>query len=161
MPGHSVAWRDWQRREDYYPEGVLLWLDVDAHLRELSQNKVSINQFAQRFFATHDTVERISTYSFQDVCDTLNKLAPTDWKTFLNQHLFTHARSDDIAGLHFHSYCDVPSRSLNQAAALSGVISGSLSEMAWSSASLLRALVERRSCLSFAQAFSMGFRSGE
>ena len=70
MPGHSVTWRDWQ----------------------LSQNKVSIHQFAQRFFATtYGSVERISTYSFQDVCDTLNKLAPTDWKTFLNQHLFTHA----------------------------------------------------------------------
>jgi len=30
MAGHPVTWRDWQRREDYYPEGVLLWLDVDA-----------------------------------------------------------------------------------------------------------------------------------
>jgi predicted metalloprotease with PDZ domain len=89
MPGHSVAWRDWQRREDYYPEGVLLWLDVDARLRELSQNKVSIDQFAQRFLATHGSVESISTYNFQDICDTLNTLAPADWKSFLNQHLFT------------------------------------------------------------------------
>jgi predicted metalloprotease with PDZ domain len=88
MPGHSVAWRDWQRREDYYPEGVLLWLDVDARLRELSQNKVSIDQFAQRFLATHGSVESISTYNFQDICDTLNTLAPADWKSFLNQHLF-------------------------------------------------------------------------
>ncbi len=99
MPGHPVIWRDWQRREDYYPEGVLLWLDVDARLRELSQNRVSIDQFAQRFFATHDRVESISTYSFQDVCDTLNTLAPADWKSFLNQHLFTHAASVAIAGL--------------------------------------------------------------
>jgi len=44
-------------------------------------------------------VERISTYSFQDVCDTLNLLAPAEWKNFLNQHLFTHAASDAIAGL--------------------------------------------------------------
>jgi predicted metalloprotease with PDZ domain len=99
MPGHPVTWRDWQRREDYYPEGVLLWLDVDARLRELSQNKVSMDQFAQSFFATHGSVESISTYSFQDVCDTLNTLAPADWKSFLNQHLFTHVASDAIAGL--------------------------------------------------------------
>ena len=72
---HAVTWRDWQRREDYYPEGVLLWLDVDARLRDLTQNKVGVDQFAQQFFATHGSVERISTYSFQDVCDTLNKLA--------------------------------------------------------------------------------------
>jgi len=99
MPGHAVTWRDWQRREDYYPEGVLLWLDVDARLRELTRNNVSLDQFAQLFFATRGSVERISTYSFQDVCDTLNKLAPADWKSFLNQHLFTHASSEAIAGL--------------------------------------------------------------
>jgi len=99
MPGRAVTWRDWQRREDYYPEGVLLWLDVDARLRELTHNNVSLDQFAQHFFATHGSVERISTYSFQDVCDTLNKLSPTDWKSFLNQHLLTHASSGAIAGL--------------------------------------------------------------
>jgi predicted metalloprotease with PDZ domain len=98
MPERAVTWRDWQRREDYYPEGVLLWLDVDARLRELGQNKVSIDQFLQRFFSTHGGVESISTYSFQDVCDTLNTLAPADWKSFLNQHLFTHAASSPSPG---------------------------------------------------------------
>ena len=126
MPGHAVTWRDWQRREDYYPEGVLLWLDVDARLRELSQNKVGIDQFAQRFFATHGSVENISTYSFQDVCDTLNTLAPADWKGFLNQHLFTHADSDAIAGLRRAgwqlTYTAVPSETFLQDEADAGVI---------------------------------------
>ena len=126
MPGHPVSWRDWQRREDYYPEGVLLWLDVDARMRELSQNKVSIDQFAQLFFATHGSVERISTYSFQDVCDTMNKLAPADWKTFLNQHLFTHAASDAIVGLARAgwqlTYTSVPTETFIQDEADAGVI---------------------------------------
>ena len=126
MPGHPVSWRDWQRREDYYPEGVLLWLDVDARMRELSQNKVSIDQFAQLFFATHGSVERISTYSFQDVCDTMNKLAPADWKTFLNQHLFTHAASDAIVGLARAgwqlTYTSVPTETFLQDEADAGVI---------------------------------------
>ena len=126
MPGHPVSWRDWQRREDYYPEGVLLWLDVDARMRELSQNKVSIDQFAQLFFATHGSIERISTYSFQDVCDTLNKLAPADWKAFLNQHLFTHASSDAIAGLARAgwqlTYTSVPTETFLQDEADAGVI---------------------------------------
>ena len=126
MPGHSVTWRDWQRREDYYPEGVLLWLDVDARLRELSQNKVSIDQFAQRFFATHGSVESISTYSFQDVCDTLNTLAPADWKSFLNHHLFTHSTSDAIAGLGRAgwqlTYTSTPTETFLQDEADAGVI---------------------------------------
>ncbi len=126
MPGHPVPWRDWQRREDYYPEGVLIWLDVDARLRELSQNKVNIDQFAQLFFATHGTVERISTYSFQDVCDTLNKLAPADWRTFLNKHLFTHSSSDATAGLARAgwqlTYTTVPTETFLQDEADAGVI---------------------------------------
>lgn len=99
MPRHTVAWSDWQRREDYYPEGVLLWLDVDARLRELSHEKYGLDDFAYAFFATHGSVEIISTYSFYDVCDTLNALASADWKSFLNQHLLTHDTADVMAGL--------------------------------------------------------------
>src|ERR1035438_5335918 len=62
---------------------------------------------------------------------------------------------------HFPYYCRVPRRSLNHASALSGVICGSNSVMAWSRASLVRAFAARSSCLSLAQAFSMGLRSGE
>jgi predicted metalloprotease with PDZ domain len=50
MAMHHVTWRDWQRREDYYPEGVLLWLDVDARLRELSHGKHTLDDFAPLFF---------------------------------------------------------------------------------------------------------------
>jgi predicted metalloprotease with PDZ domain len=99
MPRHTVAWRDWQRREDYYPEGVLLWLDVEAHLRELSHEKYGLDDFAQAFFATHGSVETISTYNFNDVCDTLNALEPADWKSFLEQHLLTHDTVVAMAGL--------------------------------------------------------------
>jgi predicted metalloprotease with PDZ domain len=99
MPGHAISWRDWQRREDYHPEGVLLWLDVDAHLRELSHGKHGLDDFAHAFFATRGRVEAISTYSFDDICDTLNGLAPANWRGFLNQHLLTHDSADAIAGL--------------------------------------------------------------
>jgi hypothetical protein len=62
---------------------------------------------------------------------------------------------------HFSYYCRAENGSLNQALASSAVSSGSSSAMAWSRASLVRALAVRSSCLSLAQAFSMGFRSGE
>lgn len=126
MPGRAVAWRDWQRREDYYSEGVLLWLDVDARLREFSQNTISIDQFAHRFFSTHGSVEGISTYSFEDVCDTLNALSPADWASVLNQHLFTHAASDAIAGLARAgwqlTYTSTPTETFVQDEAEAGVI---------------------------------------
>lgn len=99
MPGKAVTWRDWQRREDYYPEGVLLWLDVDAHLRELTHERRGLDDFARAFFATHGLVRTISTYTFQDVCAALNAIARADWAGFLNHHLETHSDTDAVAGL--------------------------------------------------------------
>lgn len=99
MPGKSVVWRDWQRREDYYPEGVLLWMDVDAHLRKLSGEKLGLDDFAHTFFATHGRLEVITTYNFDDISTTLNALVPADWKGFLNQHLLTHDTAQVMGGL--------------------------------------------------------------
>lgn len=99
MAGHHVAWRNWQRREDYYPEGVLLWLDVDAKLRELSGGRRGLDDFAHRFFKAGDGPEQTRTYTFKDVCAALNAVAPNDWSTFLTRHLLSHDTKDALAGL--------------------------------------------------------------
>lgn len=99
MAMHHVAWRDWQRREDYYPEGVLLWLDVDARLRELSHGTRSLDDFARRFFSARGEQGVISTYTFRDVCAALNAVAANDWASFLRHHLDTHDNAEAMAGL--------------------------------------------------------------
>ena len=99
MPGHPVSWRDWQRREDYYSEGVLLWLDVDARLRELTRGRSGLDDFAHRFFKTRGRTPSISTYTFEDVCATLNLVAKADWASFLDRHIVTHDTGDALAGL--------------------------------------------------------------
>lgn len=126
MPHQSVSWRDWQRREDYYPEGVLLWLDVDARLRELSHSKYSIDDFARIFFATHGKLRTTSTYGFNDICDILSALAPEDWKSFLEKHLLSHKTEDAMAGLARAgwslTYDSIPSETFLQNEADAGVI---------------------------------------
>ena len=99
MAGHHVPWRDWQRREDYYPEGVLLWLDVDARLRELSHDTRSLDDFAHRFFDAERSGQTTQTYTFEDVCNALSDIAPDDWATFLQQHLRSHDTGEAMAGL--------------------------------------------------------------
>ncbi|MEK6398703.1 MAG: hypothetical protein V4734_11505, partial [Terriglobus sp.] len=125
MPGHSPRWRDWQRREDYYPEGVLLWLDVNAHLQELSNNQVGLDNFATRFFAAHGPTAPTSTYTFNDVVQTLHLLASDDWAAFLNQHLQTHDTRAVMAGLERSgwrlTYKPVPTEAFVQAEADAGV----------------------------------------
>jgi predicted metalloprotease with PDZ domain len=118
MAGHPVSWRDWQRREDYYSEGVLLWLDVDARLRELSGGKRGLDDFALRFFKWDDGHGSTKTYTFNDVCAGLNAVAPDDWPTFLRRHLDTHATVDALAGLARAgwklTYNDTPSETFRQ-----------------------------------------------
>lgn len=125
MAGHHVAWRDWQRREDYYPEGVLLWLDVDARLRELSHGKRSLDDFARLFFRARGAQGVISTYTFQDVCAALDAVAASDWPDFLQRHLDTHDDGEAMAGLARAGwqlvYTDTPSETFRQDEAEAGV----------------------------------------
>jgi predicted metalloprotease with PDZ domain len=118
MAGHHVAWLDWQRREDYYPEGVLLWLDVDARLLELSHGSRSLDDFAQGFFSTRAKNSSTQTYTFEDICNALNRIAADDWATFLQQHLRSHDASDALAGLARAgwklTYTDVPTETFQQ-----------------------------------------------
>jgi len=93
MPGKAAYWRDWQRREDYYAEGVMLWLDVDMLLRELTADKKSMRDFAAVFFGPGQNTRTISTYTFADICKTLNKIAPYDWAGYFNPRLNAH---DDV-----------------------------------------------------------------
>jgi len=94
MPGGvGVSWTDWQRRKDYYAEGVLLWLDIDGILRERSKGKVGMDDFAARFFAVQGASGK--RYTVDDVCATLASLAPFDWRAYLDDRV--HGNSD--AGL--------------------------------------------------------------
>jgi predicted metalloprotease with PDZ domain len=84
------GWSTWQRAEDYYQEGQLLWLDVDSLLRELSGGTRSLDDFAKAFFGMNDRDWGQLTYTFDDVVRTLNQVQPHDWAAFL------HARVDAV-----------------------------------------------------------------
>jgi predicted metalloprotease with PDZ domain len=125
MAGHPVAWRDWQRREDYYVEGVLLWLDVEARLRAQSGGKVGVDDFARRFFSTRGKTAP-SLYTFDDVCATLDGVAHADWRAILQRHLDSHDDADALAGLAAAGwrlvYSDTPTETVRQDDADAGTI---------------------------------------
>lgn len=78
-----LAWVSAQRTEDYYMESVLLWLDVDTKIRELSAGRKSLDDFAHEFFAAPATRGWVSTYEFPDVVASLNRVAAFGWEAFL------------------------------------------------------------------------------
>lgn len=96
--GRAVPWRDWQRREDYYPEGVMLWLYVDALIREKSAGKRSLDDFALAFFGVKGESRATKTYTFDDVCAALDAVARYDWEGFLRERLNTQ-KPDVLDGL--------------------------------------------------------------
>jgi predicted metalloprotease with PDZ domain len=94
MPGGAgVSWQDWQRRKDYYAEGVLLWLDIDGILRERSGGRHGMDDFAARLFAVNG--KELKRYTADDIGKGLSALAPFDWASYLRQRV--HGNSD--AGL--------------------------------------------------------------
>lgn len=81
------GWGNYRRGTDFYPEGQLLWLDVDTQIRELSGGKHSLDDFAHAFFGMDPGSYVTKTYTFDDVVATLNQVQPYDWKTFLRSRL--------------------------------------------------------------------------
>jgi predicted metalloprotease with PDZ domain len=79
---------NWRRNVDYYDEGDLLWLEVDATIREKTNGKKSLNDFAASFVGLGgNTAPRVLPYTFEDIVTGLNAVVPNDWANFLRTRL--------------------------------------------------------------------------
>ena len=83
----SKAYGSWQLSEDYYSGGQMIWLEVDSRLRERSNNKVSLDDFARKFFGMNNGEWTVNPYTFDDVVKTLEEIQHDDWATFLRDRL--------------------------------------------------------------------------
>ena len=84
-----LPYRSWQMSEDYYSGGQMMWLAVDAKLRELTGGKKSLDDFAQAFFGVDNGSFVTRTYTFDDVAATLDGVAKYDWASFLHARVAT------------------------------------------------------------------------
>ena len=82
-----LPYRNYQLSEDYYSAGALVWLAVDAKLRESSHEKKSLDDFARAFFGVDNGDWKVKTYTFDDVAATLNTIVPHDWAKFLRERV--------------------------------------------------------------------------
>jgi predicted metalloprotease with PDZ domain len=93
------AWTSWQRSEDYYSEGLLVWLDIDTLIRQQTGGKRSLDTFARAFFGMNDGDWTPLTYTFDDVVAALNRVFPYDWKAFLDQRVLKVPAGAPLDGL--------------------------------------------------------------
>ncbi|HEU0044158.1 peptidase M61 [Sphingomonas sp.] len=98
------GWVSWQRSEDYYNEGLLVWMEVDAMLRQKSGGTKSIDDFARAFFGIRDGDWGEVTYTFEDVAATLNGIVAFDWATFLRTRITETGKPAPINGFAMNGY---------------------------------------------------------
>jgi predicted metalloprotease with PDZ domain len=94
-----IPWTSWQRSEDYYSEGQLVWLDADTLIREKTGGAKSLDDFAKVFFGVNDGDYNELTYTFDDVVAALNKVMPYDWAGFLTTRIKDVAPKPPLDGL--------------------------------------------------------------
>jgi predicted metalloprotease with PDZ domain len=106
-------WRSWQRSEDYYSEGQLIWTDVDRIIRQESGGKRSIDDFAKAFFGVRDRDFGELTYTLDDIVATLNKVQPHDWRGYLQRKVYDISAQAPLEGItqggYRLAYTDEPS----------------------------------------------------
>lgn len=98
------GWSNWQRSEDYYNEGLMVWMEVDAMLRQQSGGRRSIDDFARAFFGIRDGDWGQVTYTQADVVRTLNAIQPYDWQGFLDRRLTETGQPAPVRGFEMNGY---------------------------------------------------------
>lgn len=83
----SFEWHSYLRFEDYYDEGSLIWLDVDARIRQMSGGARSLDDFARAFFGMEDGRVEPLLYDFADVTAALGRVQAFDWAGLLRERL--------------------------------------------------------------------------
>lgn len=104
LAGRHITWRDWERREDYYTEGPLLWLGVDAQVRRLTDGKKTLSYFVHAFFAAGPTPRAVEAYTFPDLIAALNALTPFSWREYFLARLNAHDGSHLVTDLRASGY---------------------------------------------------------
>ncbi|HKW88583.1 MAG TPA: hypothetical protein VJN21_07490 [Candidatus Acidoferrales bacterium] len=93
------GWGNWKRGSDYYPEGDLLWLEVATIINQQSHGAKSIDDFAHLFHGGVNNGPEVKPYTFQDVVNALNQIAPYDWAKFFDERLTSLSPNAPTGGI--------------------------------------------------------------
>ena len=92
-------WSNWRRGLDYYPEGELIWLEVDSIIRQQTHGQRSLDDFCRRFEGGQSGPPMVVPYSFDDVVHTLNEVAPYDWASLLRERVGSTSTHAPLGGI--------------------------------------------------------------
>lgn len=118
-PRAPKGWLSFQRSEDYYTEGLLIWLEADAIIRRESNGTRSLDDFARRFFGTGEGDWGVKPYDFAALVAELNAVQRYDWAGHLQRRLTEKVDGAPLKGLELAGwklvYTDKPSAAFTDA----------------------------------------------
>lgn len=78
----SENWGVWRRGQDYYDEGLLLWLEIDTMIRHRSFGEKSLDDFCIQFFGKGNSGQ-VLAFDLLEVYQILDNIVQYDWKNFI------------------------------------------------------------------------------
>lgn len=97
--GAPSEWEAARRGVDFYDEGWLVWLDADTLIRELTKGRRSLDDFVRRFHGGQSGPPSVKTYTFEDVVNALDEVAPHDWRAFFERRLWSTEAGAPLGGV--------------------------------------------------------------
>jgi predicted metalloprotease with PDZ domain len=95
----SHAWNSWRRSVDFYDEDTFNWLWADVIIRQQTKGQKSLDDFCKLFHGAPGGQPALKTYTFDDIVNTLNQVAPYDWRGFWTERLTNHGPGAPLTGL--------------------------------------------------------------
>lgn len=98
------GWSSWQRSEDYYNEGLMIWLEADAIIAKATRGRKGLDDFAKAFFGVRPGDWGQLVYNRGEVIETLNAIAPYDWAGFFQKYVDSPTRETPKGGFILGGY---------------------------------------------------------
>lgn len=92
-------WTNWRRTADYYPEGYLIWLEVDSLIRQKTNGQKSLNDFCHLFYGGQSGPPMVVPYKFENVVAALNEVVANDWAGLLRERLDSKSPHAPMGGI--------------------------------------------------------------
>jgi predicted metalloprotease with PDZ domain len=128
-------WLGYRRTLDYYDEGLLIWLEADALIRQRSGGTRSLDDFCRAFFGAPGGPPTVKPYTLDELVAALNAIAPFDWRDFLSARVYRVAPRAPLGGLEASGwklvYTNTPNEFLRIREQLSGLLDFSFSLGMW------------------------------
>jgi predicted metalloprotease with PDZ domain len=118
-PHQAVSRR---RSVDFYPEGLLIWLEADTVIRQQTHGASSLDDFCRRFYGGPSGTPKVVPYTLDDLVAALNQTCAYDWRGFFQKRVYQIAPRAPLGGIENAgwrlAYTNKPTKLFQEAEAL-------------------------------------------